>query len=118
MEQQTTPVPSPLTCDLFTPHIGEVFMIREWNGEVVDPPIGVELIRASMHQMKPYDGRVTGNVGFVRVDPFALLFEGARETPLPQGVYALEHATLGDLVMLMVPVGPGERGWLYESVYN
>jgi hypothetical protein len=40
--------------------------------------------------------------------PFAVLFHGPIEPVLPQGIYRLQHAQLGELELFIVPVGPDD----------
>lgn len=102
------------TCNAFAPHIGESFSAITFEGVTVP----LELIEATPAKLQPNDGRVLGKAGFVRHDPFALLFRGPREAFLLQGIYTFTHDTMGAFEMSIVPVGPGDTGWLYEAVYN
>ncbi|MBS1913476.1 MAG: hypothetical protein JST22_15925 [Bacteroidetes bacterium] len=113
MQPQADPVPSPYTCDTFLPHVGNTFVLTSRSGSAVD----LELITAEPVKLNPIDGRAVGRSGFVRRDPFRLLFRGHGEM-LPQGLYGFRHETMGDFQMSVVPVGPGESGWLYEAVFN
>ena len=49
---------------------------------------------------------------------FSLLFRGGPRPPLPQGIHALEHATLGRLELFLVPLGPDASGQRYEAVFT
>jgi hypothetical protein len=49
---------------------------------------------------------------------FSLLFRGGPSPPLPQGIHALEHATLGRLELFLVPLGPDRDGQRYEAVFT
>jgi len=115
MEQNSSiPIHSPLTCEAFAPHIGEQFSLPFDN----DITVELELLSATPAKLQSYDGRTLGNSGFVRRDPFALLFRGPEGRMLRQGLYSFRHETLGEFAMSIVPVGPGETGWLYEAVFN
>jgi hypothetical protein len=48
---------------------------------------------------------------------FSLLFRGGPTPPLPQRIYALEHAALGRLELFLVPLGPDADGQRYEAVF-
>ena len=50
--------------------------------------------------------------------PFSLLFRGPSEPMLPQQMYQLENAACGELLLFLVPVGPDEKGMLYDTVFN
>lgn len=50
---------------------------------------------------------------------FSLLFSGPRELALTQDTYTFEHASLGQLVIFIVPVLPHEeRHQYYEAIFN
>jgi hypothetical protein len=49
---------------------------------------------------------------------FAVVFTGPRDIPLLQATYRVEHARMGAFDLFIVPVGPDERGLLYEAVFN
>jgi hypothetical protein len=94
--------------------VGEIFSIPVVDGTTID----LELLKSEPYALKPFDGRSRGNSGFVRTDPFSLLFTGPWDTMLGQGVYTFNHDVIGNFAMNIVPVGPGEKGWLYEAVFN
>jgi hypothetical protein len=35
-----------------------------------------------------------------------------------QRIYPLDHETLGSLELFLVPIGPDERGLLYEAIFT
>lgn len=107
------PVPSPFTHATFAPHVGDRF-VTTGDGA----PLALELVEARRIALKPMDGRALGRSGFVRRDPFALLFRGPHERPLPQGLRPFTHPALGTFELHIVPVGPGETGLLYEAIFN
>ena len=118
MESSFVPTPSPFTCDTFTPHVGDPFAIAVVGPEGNEETIDLELIGAEPTPLKPHDGRALGQSGYVRTDPFSLLFRGPADKMLVQGSYAFRHAVIGELEMVIVPVGPGETGLLYQATFN
>jgi hypothetical protein len=50
--------------------------------------------------------------------PFALILRGPAERPLGQGIYGLQHPTLGRFELLMVPVARDAAGYRYEITFN
>ncbi len=50
--------------------------------------------------------------------PYSLIFVGQSEQMLPQRMYWLEHATLGQIELFLVPVGKDARGFQYQSLFN
>ncbi len=59
------------------------------------------------------DGRVTPDY-----EAFALLFRGDANDRLNQGMYRVEHATLGTFDLFIVPVAQDQAGRYYEAVFN
>lgn len=53
-----------------------------------------------------------------RREQFSLIFETQRGEPLPQGTYQLEHQSLGQFPLFLVPVGRGKKGVELEAVVN
>jgi hypothetical protein len=49
---------------------------------------------------------------------FSLLFKGPRDKLLLQQMYRMEHATLGVMDLLIVPVREDQNGHYYEAVFN
>ena len=49
---------------------------------------------------------------------FSLTFLGPLSPLLTQALYTLRHETLGDLELLMVPLGAVEGGQCYEIILN
>ena len=49
---------------------------------------------------------------------FSLLFKGTRDKLLPQQMYRMEHATLGVMDLMIVPVREDQDGYYYEAVFN
>jgi hypothetical protein len=50
--------------------------------------------------------------------PFSLTFKGrCRDVPA-QGLYQLEHPTIGELGIFLVPVGMEGEEYLFEAVFN
>jgi hypothetical protein len=49
---------------------------------------------------------------------FSILFLGAPEPLLAQGIYRLRHSQLGVMELFLVPVGPDQKGMRYEAVFT
>jgi hypothetical protein len=49
---------------------------------------------------------------------FSILFKGPLEWFLPQHIYHLQHARLGELELFLVPVGQEQDGFVYQAVFN
>ena len=50
--------------------------------------------------------------------PFSLLFRNTSSPPLPQQIYRLRHAAIGEIEIFLVPVGRESDGFLYQAVFN
>lgn len=50
--------------------------------------------------------------------PFSLLFRGPTEPVLAQQLLRVENETVGELVLFLVPIGPDEKGMLYDVTIN
>lgn len=50
--------------------------------------------------------------------PFSLEFVEPGGALVPQQIYRLRHAELGEIDLFLVPLGPDERGMRYEAVFN
>lgn len=51
---------------------------------------------------------------------FSLIFEGAQEDFLAQGMYKFSHSELGEFDLFIVPIGPehGKNQMRYEAIFN
>lgn len=56
--------------------------------------------------------------GGPRVEQFSLFFRGPKTPLLEQRIYHLQHETLGQLDLFLVPISIDEQGLLYECVFN
>lgn len=52
-----------------------------------------------------------------RREPFSIVFRGPVEPVLPQRIYRLEHAELGELELFLVPIAQDADGTRYEAVF-
>jgi hypothetical protein len=51
-------------------------------------------------------------------EPFALTFVAGRPLRLPQGIYKMRHATLGEMEIFLVQVAADQSGSSFEAVFN
>lgn len=89
-----------LRLETFAPHVGGGFTL----------PDGTTLRLAGASPAG--DGAAPGGRS-----PFSLLFCGPADRPLAQGTHELQHATLGDLALFLVPVGRAGDELQYEAVF-
>ncbi len=71
-------------------------------------PEPVDLVLEEVSQIKEMPGQQS----------FSLFFLGPLAGMLPQHIYHLEHAVLGEMDLFLVPVGQRETGFEYEAVFN
>ncbi len=50
--------------------------------------------------------------------PFTLILTAPHDWRYPQGIYELQHPTLGTLQLFMVPIGLCEQGMRFEIIFN
>ena len=51
-------------------------------------------------------------------EPFALIFHLPGDSYLPQQIYRVEHARLGELSIFLVPIGPDKKGMRFEAIFT
>ncbi len=51
-------------------------------------------------------------------DPFSLIFRGPRDFYVPQRIYTLQHETLGNQDVFLVPIGPDDVGHRYQAIFQ
>ena len=51
-------------------------------------------------------------------DPFTLTFRGAPELRLPQGIYKMTNAQLGEMEIFLVQIAADETSSTFEAVFN
>lgn len=50
--------------------------------------------------------------------PFSIIFRGPKDKIWPQGMYKINHQSLGEMQLFIVPIGPDDEGLCYEAVFN
>jgi hypothetical protein len=50
--------------------------------------------------------------------PFALTFRGAPQLRLPQGIYKMRSATLGEMEIFLVQLAADQTSSAFEAVFN
>ena len=96
-----------LTIDSFTPHVGSSFHLEAEGLQSME--LTLESVDPVGQEPKPDEQRQR---------PFSLLFLGPLEPTLPQQMVPLRHAVMGGLDLFLVPLGPNEKGMIYEAVFN
>jgi hypothetical protein len=97
-----------ITAADFMPHLNTPFHVTLNETESV-PIVLTGVLERSSEFQAPGAGRL----------PFVLHFHGQHRGHLPQQIWRLNHETLGNLEIFLVPLGPdGNRGMQYEAVFN
>ena len=92
-----------VTCDQFAACLNQEF-------EIVFPDgvLPVKLAEARPLGVRPESIR----------KPFSLAFVAGRPLRLPQGVYKMRHATLGEMEIFLVQVAADQASSTFEAVFN
>jgi len=51
-------------------------------------------------------------------DSFSVVFRGARDRPLHQATYSVDHTSLGTFPLFVVPIYPDADALNYEAIFN
>lgn len=88
-----TDEPLELTLDRFDGHVGEMFRVRAASGDLAE----IRLVEAESlaDRMKLPDGFR---------EPFHLVFHGAKDLMIEQGVYEVSHPEAGTHALFLVPI--------------
>jgi hypothetical protein len=99
-------MPAELTQEEFSRHLNTKFRLDAQT----PAPVELELVEASAYRPEPKE-----QAGMER---FSAVFYGPKDVILAQGLYPLAHDEMGDVQLFLVPLGPDERGFRYEAVFN
>jgi hypothetical protein len=94
------------TAEEFRQHLGTRFAVR------LDTPRPVEL---ELTEVKDYNAQANEPATMER---YSLFFHGPDDIMLNQGTFTLEHPSMGELTLFMVPVAREPQGFRYEVVFN
>jgi hypothetical protein len=53
-----------------------------------------------------------------RLEQFSLIFTGKASPWLPQRLYKLTHARMGEIELFLVPIGAGAVGMQYQAAFS
>ncbi len=97
-----------LTYETARTYVGQNFQIRFEDGPTIDLTLeDVELLMEKHINQR------------MKRDSFSLLFRGPLDPQLRQSTYPIYHEQLGGpLDIFLVPLSRGEKGCLYEAVFN
>lgn len=92
-----------LTLESFLPLVAQQFRLHAGDAE-----LNALLVEA----------RAVGQSLPDRRQAFSLIFTGPASPVLPQSIYRVEHASLGELDVFLVPVGLRDSRVEYQAVFN
>jgi hypothetical protein len=90
-------------CSDFTPCVNQDFEIVTSAGTLV-----LQLFEARPLGARPGAAR----------EPFALTFGGPAELRLPQGIYNMSNAQLGEMEIFLVQIAADQTSSTFEAVFN
>lgn len=93
----------------FQDYLDQDFQLSTAIDADVPPVLSVQLAQVEPHRTEP-DGQQRHS--------FSLIFRGAMTALLSQQIYRLSHDTLGCMDIFLVPIGPDDKGMLYEAMFN
>lgn len=97
------------TSETFTPLIGDRFRVTPGSGDPVD--LVLDECTDTRYGSPDERGGAGGRT------PFSLLFHAPDGRLFEQQTCTVEHATLGEFPLFLVPIGPGGGGMRYEAVF-
>lgn len=90
------------TRDLLAEQLNSVFRLQhDQYGEI-------QLVLAEVSELKQFRNQQS----------FSLFFRGPNDQPLPQKMYRMSHAVLGEADLFIVPIGSDQQGLEYQAVFN
>ena len=99
-----------LTCTDFSAQLNTRFTARIDEG---DPDDGEDPVDVELELVEAKDR--TND----QCERFSLIFQGPGDRMVDQGCYALNHDTMGENQIFLVPIGKDEeKGYRYEAVFN
>jgi len=90
-------------CADFTPCVNQDFEIATSGA-----PLVLQLFEARPLEVQPGSTR----------EPFTLTFRGPPPLRLPQGIYRMSNATIGEIEIFLVQIAADETRSTFEAVFN
>ena len=109
-----------LTRSKFTPYLGEFFLVRLNGEEIYLQLIEItDLKHASINTSALSRKEDASFKAKLDEESFTLLFRSMSQMLLPQNTRKLEHNTLGQIELFLVPLDRPDGPWhFYEAVFN
>jgi hypothetical protein len=97
-----------VTAATFEPAVGDTFVLDAGDAGRLD----LELVESRLHDPDAPAQDASGARA-----PFSLVFRGPVDPVLAQRIYRLEHETLEQMEIFIVPIARDEAGTSYEAVF-
>lgn len=94
-----------LTEKEFAKHVDTTFIIKL-------EPNSLSLQLESVKTYAGYEGEQEG------LERFSIFFTGPGQWFVPQGTYLIQHESMGEFPLFLVPIAKTEEGFRYEAVFN
>ena len=91
-----------LTYDEFKSQLNQNFLMKVEGAD----SLNLELIEISEHKVTE------------KQDLFAVTFKGPASPLMPQQIYELEHSSMGQMKLFLVPIRKDDEAVYYEAVFN
>jgi hypothetical protein len=98
-----------VTATTFAPAVGDTFVLAADDAGALE----LELLESRLHDPDAPAEDASGARA-----PFTLTFRGPAEPVLSQRIYHLEHPSLGELEIFMVPIAHDDAGTIYEAIFG
>ncbi|HXT63326.1 MAG TPA: hypothetical protein VN696_09845 [Pyrinomonadaceae bacterium] len=93
------------TKEEFSKHIGTEFHVKAGEDEA----------KLRLAEVKAYMPRATEDK---KMERFSIFFDGPADARLPQQLFQMRHAAMGEFEIFLVPISGDESGFRYEAVFN
>ena len=94
-----------LTEEEFSKYVGGNFRLK----------LDQQEIELKLAEVKAYPFGPNEQSGMER---FSVFFSGPLDILLAQNIYQLQHETMGEFEIFLVPIARNENGFRYEAVFN
>jgi len=94
------------------------YRIDDFNG-CINQSFNLELSDSSPYPLELISvDRHPGSATVGDYEVFSVVFRANDDAVLEQQIYRINHETLGDLDLFIVPIGADEKGMRYEAVFS
>ena len=99
-----------LTENEFSQHLNTKFRVKLDLPALAERQVELELVK-----VKGYAHKAEEHSGMER---FSVYFQGPADIQMSQHVYTLDHDSMGEFEIFLVPIAKNDQGFQYEAVFN